>query len=369
MSSIKNYLLPAALILIFLSASGCTNSIFHFNDADYPSIDHGDETPEYISVEDTFSFQDSEVSVKFFVDTILYEDAKNADKSVYLYDDLSDDEWSSEYYRSFVGNEYMDEVYEAVLGSLRQVRDRMSLDDDEYAELLSVYVQSIPYQTDDVLTDPRYPVEIVYDNYGDCDDKSILLAGLLLKEGYDVALFEFDDEEHMNVGIRSSGCQYRDTGYASIETTEVNLIGWEKIEIGDDVLLDSDPLVITFDNEGGLWYTSCGEVQEIYDAFESSAESCEDLSARIEKGEAELDSLEAEINSLNKMLDQLKKNGQVSQYNSKVQSYNSKVNTYNQKADALQSLVDEYNECVGVYNTILEKQYDRKGLYEYVRSL
>lgn len=357
-------------MLCLLLTTGCINDIFHFNGAEYPSIDHGDVEPDYVVVEDTFLFQDREVSVKYYIDQVLYEDAKNTDKYVYLYDDLTDAEWSSEYYRSFVENEYMDEIYEAALGSLRQVRDQMSLDDNEYVELISVYVQSIPYQTDDVLTDPKYPVEIIYDNYGDCDDKSVLLAGLLLKEGYDVVLLEFDSEEHMNVGIKSSGCQYRDTGYATIETTEVNLIGWEKIEIGDDgELLDSDPLVITFDNEGGLRYTACDQVREIYDAFEVSAEECEGLSARIESGEAELDSLEAEINSLDQMLNQLKRDGQISQYNSNVQSYNSKVNTYTRKAEALQSLVDEYNECVEVHNTILEKQYDRKGLYEYVRSV
>ncbi|MBN1432874.1 MAG: hypothetical protein JW931_08900 [Methanomicrobiaceae archaeon] len=349
--------------------SGCTDSILHLNGADYPSIDHRNLQPDYLVVEDSFSFQDREVSIKYYIDRVLYEDAKNTDKYVYLYDEIPDDEWSAAYYRSFVENEYMDEVYDAILISLRQVRDGMSLDDDEYAELISVYVQSIPYKTDNVLTDPKYPVEIVYDDSGDCDDKSILLAGLLLKEGYDVVLFEFGSDEHMNVGIKSPGCQYKYTGYAIIETTDINLIGWERIEIGDDILLDSAPLVISLGGEEGDSYSACSQVQEIYDAFEASSASCGKLASQIEKGEAELDALEDEIHAMNDRLEQMRNQGDISGYNSYVPVYNSKVNIYKDKSEDLQSLVNRYNECVGVHNKILEQQYDRKGLYEYIQSL
>lgn len=367
MSVMRGGVLPAVLILFVLFTSGCMNNVFHLSDAEYPSIDHRDIEPDYVMVEDTFSFQDSEVSVKYYIDKVLYEDAKDTDKYVYLYDNVSDDEWSSAYYRSFVSNEYMDDVYEAALGSLRQVRDRMSLDDDEYAELISVYVQSIPYKTDDVLTDPKYPVETVYDDSGDCDDKSILLAGLLLKEGYDVVLFEFDAEEHMNVGIKSPGCQYRDTGYATVETTDTNLIGWERIEIGDGLVLDSEPLVIGL-GDGEKYYSACSQVREIYEAYETSAGSCEALSSQIEKAEAELKVLEDEIHAMDRQLEQLKSKGDISGYNSYVSSYNSKVNVYKKKSEDLQSVVERYNECAELHNTIVERQYDRKGLYDYVRS-
>lgn len=369
MSRIK-YGIVLILVLIFvLLTSGCSNSFFHFSDADYPSIDHGNAAPEYVTIEDTFSFQDSEISIKYSIDKVLYEDAKNTDKYVYLYENISDEEWTSEYYRSFVYSGYMDEVYEAILGSLRKVKDQLSLDDDEYVELISVYVQSIPYLTDRNDTDPKYPVETVYEDSGDCDDKSILLAGLLLKEGYDVALLEYDSEEHMNVGIKSNGCEYRDTGYTTIESTDVNLIGWKKIEIGDGEMLDSDPLVIIFDNEGGLYYTACSQVQKIYNIFERKALTCEELSSQIEQKEAELATLNSEIDSLSKQLDQMRGSGDISGYNKNVPVYNSKINSYNSRSQSLQSVVDSYNECVEVHNWILEHQYDRKGLYEYVLYL
>lgn len=369
MPSMKYGIIPLMALLFVLLTSGCSNSFFHFSDADYPSIDHGDATPDYTTIGDAFSFQDREITINYSVDKVLYEDAKNTDKYVYLYENISDSEWTSEYYRSFVNSEYMDEVYAAILGSLRQVKDQLSLDDDEYAELISVYVQSIPYNTDEVDTDPKYPVETVFEDSGDCDDKSILLAGLLLKEGYDVVLLEYESEEHMNVGIRSNGCEYRNTGYATIEATDVNLIGWEKIEIGDGEVLDSDPLVITFDNEGGLYYTACSQVQAIYDTFKSTADTCGTLSSQIEDKEAELASLQNEIDSLSKQLDQMKRRGDISGYNSYVPVYNSKISSYNSRSESLQSVVDRYNECVDIHNRILEHQYDRKGLYEYVRSL
>lgn len=365
MPSIKRGIILLLVVVLFVLTSGCLNNILHPAGAEYPVIDHGDETPKYVAVEDTFTFQESDISIKYSIDKVLYEDAKNTDKYVYLYDNISDSEWVSEYYRSFVNSEYMDEVYDAILGSLRQVRDELSLDDDEYAELLSVYVQSIPYQTDRLNSDPRYPVETVYDDYGDCDDKSILLAGLLLKEGYDVALLEYESAEHMNVGIKSDGCEYGDTGYATIEATDVNLIGWERIEIGDGVLLDSEPIVITFDNTGDLYYTACSQVQKIYNIFENAAYRCDSLSSEIEKEEAELKVLKSEIDSLSTQLSQMRSRGDISAYNSNVAVYNSKVNSYNDRSDDLQRTVDRYNNCVEVHNWILNHQYDRPGLYEY----
>ncbi|HEY3422773.1 MAG TPA: hypothetical protein VGK13_06400 [Methanocellaceae archaeon] len=71
------------------------------------------------------------------------------------------------------------------------------------AMIVAIFVQSLPY-TDDLTTTgqaeyPRYPLETIVDNGGDCEDKAILASALLHEMGYDVVLLKFPD--HMAVGV------------------------------------------------------------------------------------------------------------------------------------------------------------------------
>jgi len=98
------------------------------------------------------------------------------------------------------------------------------------------FVQSLPYTTDSVTTPwneyPRYPIETLFDRGGDCEDTSILVAALLDRLGYDVAILILPYENHAAVGISiygGSGSYYIKDGtkYYYLETTGD---GWE---IGD----------------------------------------------------------------------------------------------------------------------------------------
>lgn len=93
------------------------------------------------------------------------------------------------------------------------------------------FVQSLPY-TDDIVTAkadeyPRYPVETLFDRGGDCEDTAILIAAILDRMGYDVALIV--PPNHMAVGIvlpTASGRYYNYNGkkYYYLETTGE---GWQ----------------------------------------------------------------------------------------------------------------------------------------------
>jgi hypothetical protein len=98
--------------------------------------------------------------------------------------------------------------------------DRASLDDlvntfeesgneygfTEYDNVMSIvsFVQSLPFTSDKVTTGydeyPRYPIETLVDNGGDCEDTAILAAALLNEMGYGVVLLEFPN--HMAVGVK-----------------------------------------------------------------------------------------------------------------------------------------------------------------------
>lgn len=95
------------------------------------------------------------------------------------------------------------------------------------------FVQSLPYTSDIETTPydeyPRYPVETLFDRGGDCEDTSILVAALLDRMGYDVALLLLEDAQHMAVGVVIPGTygsyyEYDGKQYFYLETTGD---GWE----------------------------------------------------------------------------------------------------------------------------------------------
>jgi hypothetical protein len=111
----------------------------------------------------------------------------------------------------------------AVVRQLRAVRSALRLDGDEYVELMASAVQDIPYGT------PRpafpLPAQTLAERRGVCVDKSVLLAAMLVHEGYDVGVWSLSAEHHVAVAIHGVGGGYRGTGYAFVETTRRAYIG------------------------------------------------------------------------------------------------------------------------------------------------
>ncbi|NLX50460.1 MAG: hypothetical protein GXY82_11465 [Methanospirillum sp.] len=111
----------------------------------------------------------------------------------------------------------------------------------------------------------RYPYETLYLGRGVCSDRSVLLAALLRELGFGVALFEFEAENHMAVGILCpDGYDYRGTGYAFIESTAPSIITDAGGEYRGAGRLVSMPVVIPV--AGGAPFTSI--VTEAEDAAE-----------------------------------------------------------------------------------------------------
>jgi hypothetical protein len=88
------------------------------------------------------------------------------------------------------------------------------------------FVQSIPYATDLNSTGyadyPRFPVETLYDNIGDCKSHSILFATLTLLLGFDAVFINPPD--HLAVGVLGNNLggtywTYDDQNYYYCETT------------------------------------------------------------------------------------------------------------------------------------------------------
>jgi hypothetical protein len=115
---------------------------------------------------------------------------------------------------------------------LSAIHNRTEDNDDELRIAVSL-VQHIPYDTgkqEEFLRGEysanRLPYQVLYENFGICNEKAKLLAYFLKNLGYGVALLSYPGEKHMAVGILSPQ-EYRTPGcgnYTYIESTQPTII-------------------------------------------------------------------------------------------------------------------------------------------------
>jgi len=314
-----------------------------------------------------FPFQDRTVVVDVQPDASVYAGAKSSDKSARIYDhSIPEEEWRAGIYRALISDPGQDGFFSALLAEFRSERDLNRMDPDEYAELLAVFVQSIPYETQDEAS-PRFPVETYVEGVGDCDDKSLLLAALLSREGYRTALLYFEPERHMAVGVGCPGSGYLGSGYAYIETTNVTLVGNPPRELAGGTMLASAPLVISI-GEGTLGYTRCSETAEIDVAVAEMGKELAALGEEIRDRERTLKEKRELLDIEKASMDMMRSRGDLAGYNMRVSAYNARVEEYNQLRSGLLQTVERYNRIAGALNHLVSHQYDRKGLHAWLSS-
>ena len=120
---------------------------------------------------------------------------------------------------------YTNDAYQnGVLNDIVSTIQKQTENPDDQARIAISMVQQIPYDTKKPTNNMRYPYMVIYDGKGLCGEKSTLLAALLQRLGYGVALYHYEAEKHMALGIKSpSQYAYRNTGYAFIETTNPSI--------------------------------------------------------------------------------------------------------------------------------------------------
>ncbi|MDD5025191.1 MAG: hypothetical protein PHN79_08835 [Methanoregula sp.] len=213
----------------------------------------------------TFEFRGVEYSFEVPVSTALYVATRNSPNKQIRFNAAE----QGTFYQHMMTDPAMDGFFTALIKELRRERYNggKTLSDDEYLEMLISFVQQIEY--DDTTTgNPRYPVEVIYDKMGDCDEKAILLNGILSREGYDVALLIFPTKKHATSGIRIHLATNRPSfrvfsdgqrDYVYIETTRTRLIGFYTEEY-ENV---PSPVVVPVGN-GTLQYGKIDYVMTIF---------------------------------------------------------------------------------------------------------
>ena len=71
-------------------------------------------------------------------------------------------------------------------------------DDEDFVNGVLMMVHQIPYE---VTTPPKYPLETMVDNKGDCDLFSFIAASIIKAHGLDTVLLYYESESHMNIGV------------------------------------------------------------------------------------------------------------------------------------------------------------------------
>lgn len=137
------------------------------------------------------------------------------------------DRISHEDYTSYVFDIYDDDYIDVLVDRLMHSFDEEG--DVDKINFAASFVQNLDYRKDDETNESveyaRYPIETLFNiagSGGDCEDLSILMASILDKLGYDVALFRLPN--HMAVGVHLSenaipDYEYYTDDYYFLETT------------------------------------------------------------------------------------------------------------------------------------------------------
>jgi len=108
------------------------------------------------------------------------------------------------------------DFYASITAQLESVLyNNPELSNKNLIDISEAWIQSIQYRTMNAAR-TLFPVEVLYERAGDCDDKALLVAAMLAYNGYDTAIIEYVG--HAVAGIGATDCNAT-TGYLFLETT------------------------------------------------------------------------------------------------------------------------------------------------------
>jgi len=284
-----------------------------------------------------FNYKDKTFSYKINLYPDLYYFSDNLKNQDCYFD-------TNKYTEGFLEDPYNNNFIDAISKDFISLKDK-GYSDDEIVEIATLFVQSIPYGTDYTELN-RYPYETLYEDEGNCLDKSLILAGILRNLNYTsyIILGDSDYEYHALVGVvcDKGNVVYQGQEICFIETTIFTPISSEEeIDIEDYVPVSN----------GNLVYSGVNYGKDLINYFESKTEE-------VEKIESQLDSLESELNELDEKM--------CATDCSYCDPYRIDP-IYCDDAYEYNRYVKEYNQIIEDYNLLVEDWY--KPYYDLEKSM
>jgi hypothetical protein len=163
--------------------------------------------------------------------------------------------------------------------ALKPIADRLweiYTDDEDFANAVLMIVHQIPYE---VTVPPKYPVETLVDNTGDCDIFSYVAASILKAGGFNVVLLYYESQSHMNIAVSLSHTPHdargqvyyvtvNGTSYYMAETTGEDWENGWRVGECPDMLKNAPVQIITLENSE---QSTFGQVSASYQTLASSS--------------------------------------------------------------------------------------------------
>lgn len=301
-----------------------------------------EQTTKEITDGKQINFQWSYNNRQYELTAVLHESTYNYynnQPKEYTYTGSRPENWKKEYYNMFLQTAEGDNTFAELSSKLKEIGEQVNLNQNQVVELAVSFVQSIPYDKEKSLEEAfeaSYPYEVLYEKKGVCSGKSFLGALLVKELGYGVALFSFEEANHMVIGIKCPE-QYDsyNTGYCY---TELTTPGWK---IGIEDYQDIENITST------SRVPSLDKKPEVYEV--ADGKTYRGITA-IMKDKERIKELNKEINDLEQRIDNLKEDLEYYQKIKDYESYNELVSTYNDLVALNKKKVEKYNNLIDKFS-------------------
>ncbi len=291
---------------------------------------------------------------------------------VFTYKGALPTNWTETYNTTFLKVRSGDYTFDSVTTALLTLARKDNLSQDDTANFILSFAQSIPYDFNkDLKKDlTQYPYETLYTNKGVCADKTFLAYELLKRAGYGVAIMQFLEINHQAVGIR---CSPEDavfnSGYCYAETTNFLPIGMVPTSFGENGKSvgmapgASDNLPFLFDTQRlgkadilvkteGKTYTGFSTLKEKVTRLGTLTKDMEKAKTDMASSTEDLDKRKAIFYEIKKSVDAAAEAHDYAAYTDASALYKKKFDEYGLAYSVYQEMVTEYNKDVKEYNSL-----------------
>jgi Skp family chaperone for outer membrane proteins len=220
------------------------------------------------------------------------------------------------------------------------------------------------------------PYELLFQQRGVCSDKSLLAIAILRQLGYGTAIFAYEQDNHMAIGIACpQNYSTYDSGYCYAETTAVG----NKIGIIPDFDPGSNKTVIAkeltafdanqpqqassqqlgtatiFQKTSGKQYSGIIQTEKIASEIESLKKTINDMLPKLQVQQKLIAAEEKELKNLKNDLEALQNNQNVEKYNTLVGKYNNLFATYKKDVKKYNDSAALYNKSIQRYNVLIKQ--------------